>query len=349
MARIIQEEGLSFDDVYLKPRKSRCKSRFDGSIDLSVQLTPKIKLKVPFITAAMDTITDSRMANEMGKLGGLGIIHRFFSDDDYVAHFMSLDLNKPRVAGIGLGEKGFERLNYIEATGTFPEAVHIDVAYANTPMMFEFVKKVKEKYPDLDVIVGSVATREGVRLLCEAGVDAIRLNIGGGSRCSTRINTGNGIPVLTSIMWAKEVVDIFEQQTGKRPSLICDGGVKNAGDCMKGLAAGADAIMSGYLFAGTDETPGNKVKDLNGGYVKEYSGMSSLEAQNRWKGKATSIEGEATYLPCKGPVKEVLNSLVCNLLSGMSYQNAFNIKELQENAEFIKITPLGFNEGETRK
>jgi len=258
MARILKKEGFSFDDVLLVPKLSSVKSRFNREIDLSVQLTPKIKLDFPLISAAMDTITDGNMANAMSRLGGLGIIHRFMSDDKHNSECTFLDTSPhktPKIVGIGLGPKRLERLHYITALQDV-DAVHIDVAYAHTPMMFEFIKEIKEKYPSLDVIVGSIASGEGFKYLCDSGVDAIRVNVGGGSRCSTRLNTGNGFPALTALMECREVSDKYFHNTGKRVSVICDGGVKNAGDCVKGLAAGAHAIMSGYLFAATDETPG---------------------------------------------------------------------------------------------
>jgi len=157
--KVRKEEGLSFDDVLLVPRRSQNKSRFDGSIDLSVRLTPRIKLKVPFISAAMDTVTDVRMANELNRLGGLGIIHRFMPDAKALSAYRQIEGH--RVLTIGLGDKGLNRLAQVmdfEDVGN-PDAVHIDVAYAWTPFMVDFVKEIKSRWPDLDVIVGSVAER----------------------------------------------------------------------------------------------------------------------------------------------------------------------------------------------
>lgn len=342
--KVRDTEGLSFDDVLLVPRRSENKSRFDGSIDLSVHLTRRIKLRVPFISAAMDTITDVRMANELNRLGGLGIIHRFMPDSKALTAYRQIKGHC--VLTIGLGEKGMNRLVQVMEYDDVknPDAVHIDVAYAWTPFMVDFVKEIKSRWPDLDVIVGSVATGDAVYELGEAGVDAIRVGVGPGSQCSTRIQTGNGVPQLTALMEAHRA----SEQLGHCVSIICDGGVKNPGDCVKALAAGADVIMTGWLFAGTEETPG-EVVSIDGQRIKLYRGMSSLGAQKDWKGEAKSVEGEMTHVPYKGKLADVLEGIVCNVLSGFAYQGVFSIQELQEYAEFINISSAGMHESRPRK
>lgn len=343
--KIREEQGLSFDDVLLVPRKSYIKSRFDGSIDLSVQLTPSIKLSIPFISAAMDTITEADMANEIGRLGGLGLVHRFTSDLKAVSMYRRL--NSSRVITIGLGKKGLQRLEQVASFEDVPtpDAVHIDVAYAWTPFMIDFVNEVKSIFPHLDVIVGSVATGEAVCELAEAGVDAVRVGVGPGSRCSTRVQTGNGSPQLTALTEAHEA----KLDSKNHITIICDGGVKNAGDCVKALAAGADVVMTGRLFAGSDECP-TQVISLDGKKVKEYRGMSSTAVQEQIKDRSRiSEEGVSSFVPCVGPVEDVIQSLVNNMLSGFSYQDAHNITELQENAEFVKISSAGMYESMPRK
>lgn len=343
--KIREEQGLSFDDVLLVPRKSTIRSRFDGSIDLGVQFTPNIKLKIPFISAAMDTISEVDMANEMNRLGGLGLIHRFVNDLKAVSMYRRL--NSPRIITIGLGKKGLQRLEQVASFDDVPapDAVHIDVAYAWTPFMIDFFYEIKSLFPHLDIIVGSVATGEAVRNLAYAGVDAVRVGVGPGSRCSTRVQTGNGVPQLTALMEAHEA----KWESGGKISIICDGGVKNAGDCVKALAAGADAVMTGRLFAGADECP-TPVISLDGKKIKEYRGMSSVVVQEQIKDKSRiSEEGVSSFVPCIGPVEDVIRSLTNNMLSGFSYQNARSIKELQDNAEFIKISAAGMYESAPRK
>lgn len=168
------------------------------------------------------------------------------------------------------------------------------------------------------------------------------------SLCSTRIQTGNGIPIITSLMEGRKAIDdywnsLYDKSDKFKPTLICDGGVKNSGDIIKALAAGADAVMTGNLFAGTDETPGKLIKTTKG-MVKNYRGMSSREFQEDWRGFATSVEGETKLMPYKGSVVDVFNDLIAGMLSGMSYQNARTIKQLQENAEFMRITTAGLRE-----
>lgn len=335
--------GLALDDVMLVPRKSNIVSRFDGSIDLSVNLTPNITLRIPFISAAMDTITEIKMANEINRLGGLGLIHRFM--DDVKALYMYRQLNEPRVITIGLGQKGLNRLSQVMDFDDVqkPDAIHIDVAYAWTDHMIDFIKEIKNRW-NVDVIVGSVATGEAVYELANAGADAIRVGVGPGSRCSTRIQTGNGMPQFTALREAK----IAKNHLEKPISIICDGGVSNAGDCVKAIAAGADVIMTGRLFAGADECP-TKAIYIDGKYQKEYRGMSSIQIQEGIKDKKQiSVEGVSSFVPCIGPVEDVLNSIINNVLSGFSYQGVHNIKELQENAEFVKISFAGMKESRPR-
>lgn len=341
--KIRKDEGLAFDDVLLVPRRSSIKSRFNDEINLHMQLTPNIKLTFPIITAAMDRICESRMANAVNEFGGLGIIHRFMDEERYDEEFRDLAINFPRVLGIGLGESGLRRLSRWYCSSLFPPAVHVDVAYANTPFMFEFIQKIKREFPEIDIIVGSVATYDGAELLCRAGADAIRSGVGSGSSCLTSITTGNGIPQLTAIIETKRAVDDYFNETRRKVSIICDGGVNSGGDVMKALAAGADAVMTGNLLAGTEETPG-EVLDIDGKLFKTYRGMSSTAAQTEWKGKYTSIEGGDALVQYRGPVKNVLQDLWANMMSSMSYQGARNLKQLRENAEFIKITPAGMKE-----
>jgi len=350
----ITEERLSLDDVLLVPQRLTFSSRFNGDIDLSMQLLPGLPyMKYPIVSANMDTVTESRMANKMKELGGLGIVHRFMDIKDHEKEIFRIE-REPRILCIGVGGHSKERFDAIikGRDKTYIQGVLIDVAHGHSNAVIDRIIEVKEARPDLPVIAGNVATYQGTRDLLQAGADCVKVGVGPGSLCTTRIKTGCGVPQLTAIMDALTAVnDWFSiELEGKspegvwKPTLIADGGIKNSGDIVKALAAGASAVMIGALFAGTDETPGRVVNFPGKGRMKEYRGMASREAQESWKGRASSIEGEMTFKPYKGSMENVFNELISGVLSGMSYQNARNIRELQKHADFRKITSAGWKE-----
>jgi IMP dehydrogenase len=347
MASFAKNLGLSFDDVLLIPHRLTFSSRFNGEVDLSTEILPNIRLPYPLISANMDTVTEIRMANKMRELGGLGIVHRFMPAEDQYNTLRNID--GPKVLCVGVGKP--DRL--INAKETSPDAILIDVAHGHSNSVVQRVAEAKEFYPNVPVIAGNVATKHGVLDLLNAGADCVKVGVGPGSLCTTRVKTGCGVPQLTAIMIAKEAVEqwLVDNISSKDvdelewvPTIIADGGIKNSGDIIKALAAGADAVMVGSLFAGTDEAPGRIINFPGKGKMKEYRGMASQEAQVSWKGMATSVEGELTYLPYKGAVKDVFEDLINGMLSGMSYQDATNIAELRENAEFVQITSAGYKE-----
>lgn len=344
MLKIRNEVGLTFDDVILVPRLSSIDSRFNGEIDLSTNLIPWAKpaliLKYPIISANMDTVTGGTMAEAMHQYGGLGIVHRFLSVEDHIRELRKI--TGPRVACIGVGNSSRERLTWL--THSNLKAVLIDIAHGHCQAMIDQIKWVKDTYPDIRVIAGNVATQEGCIDLINAGADSIKCGVGPGSLCTTRIQTGNGIPQLTAIADCAEVI----MSVNRPVSLIADGGIRSSGDIIKALAAGADAVMVGSLLAGTNETPGeSQPMSFFGpdGRGKIYRGMASKAAQKSWKGYTSSIEGESKSVPCRGPVADVLEDLKAGLLSGMSYQNARNISELQAHCEFVRQTYYGHREG----
>jgi len=349
MAKILEDYGLSIDDVLLIPRKSTIASRFNGEIDLSVEIVPNLKLKYPLISSNMDTITEKDMANEMASLGGLGIIHRFLKIEDHF-NMMIENRMRGRVLCVGVGEEGFDRFMYFWNRNKLGdiEAVLIDIAHGHSNVMLKHIERIKNMAPELPIIAGNTATYEGTYELLMAGVECCKVGVGNGGLCSTRIHTGNGVPQITTLMEARRAVEDYSSSHKPlfKPTIICDGGVKNSGDIIKVLAAGADVVMSGALFAGTKEACGETSKLRTGEVVKCYRGMSSFSCQQNWKGSAKSVEGEETYVPYKGPVKDVFDSLIGGMLSGMSYQDAHNIKELQDNAVFIKQTSAGFMESQ---
>jgi len=337
MATILEGVGLSFDDVLLVPRWTNIPSRFDESIDLSSRLLSNLTLKYPLISANMDTVTHSLMMDTMHKLGGLGIIHRFIPIE---AHRVALlDAKSPnKIVCIGVGATELHRLKEMV---DFASAVLIDIAHGHCQAVTDQIRTVKELYPRLPIIAGNIATAAAAEDLIEAGADCLKVGIGPGCLCSTRIQTGAGVPQLTAIMQVHNTII----QVNRPVTLIADGGIKHSGDIVKALAAGADAVMIGGLFAGTEEAPGEVFGDYSGQRYKIYRGMASREAQLSWKGSATSIEGEVKRIPYRGPVAEIFKSLVNGILSGMSYQNARNLSQLREEAVFQKQTQAGYLEG----
>lgn len=335
MIRIKRQEGLTFDDVILEPRKSSFGSRFNGKVDLSVEILPNVKLEYPIISANMDTVTGATMANVMRELGGLGIIHRFLDPEDHAAQ---LEQTFSQAGGvifcIGVGDDRDELLS--EYAHQF-HGVLIDIAHGHSDLMIRKIKNVKSIAPRLPIIAGNVATGEGAAELVEAGASCVKVGVGPGSLCTTRIKTGCGVPQLSAIVEVEQAVRGYA-------TVIADGGIRHSGDIIKALAAGADAVMVGRLFAGTDEAPGQIMNVPGHGKVKTYRGMASKEAQESWKGKATSIEGEIAWVSYKGRMSDVFNDLISGMKSGMSYQNAHNIDELRENAVFIKQTSAGIIE-----
>lgn len=334
----LEQEGLSFDDVLLTPQRSSIASRFDDSIDLSTEILPGLKLKYPIISSNMDTVTEAKMQKTMYELGGLGIVHRFMDIEKHWYTFFNCF--GPRVICIGLGDEELKRLDFFHSKFVENDIkdfyVLIDVAHGHCERMINQIKNVKNKYPDSYIIAGNVATAEGAKDLENAGARCIKVGVGPGAVCSTRVKTGAGVPQLTAISDAADAVDYS--------TIIADGGIKNSGDIVKAIAAGADAVMIGKLFAGTYESPGDVIKMPGQGKIKVYRGLASKEAQENWKGFATSVEGEMTWVPYTGSVRDVFEELVNGIKSGMSYQNATCLSVLRANAVFIKQSNLGFIE-----
>jgi IMP dehydrogenase len=328
--KILNNIALTFDDVLLVPRCSDIKSRFSDEISLQTKLLPNITLQFPILSANMDTVTEGRLAKELQQLGGLGIVHRFMSTEEHKQELEDFNLN-PAVACIGVGENGLKRLEYLS---DICEAVLIDIAHGHSVAVFEQIQKIRKRFPQISIIAGNVATPDAAEFLSNAGAHCIKIGVGPGSICSTRIQTGNGVPQITAIS------EIAKRLEGTGKTIIADGGIKNAGDIVKALAAGAHAVMLGSLFAGTHEAPG-EVFSSKGTPHKIYRGSASREAQSSWKKTAKSIEGVKRTIPFKGPVELVFKDLIYNILSGMSYQGATNLEELRRNAVFVRQTSAG--------
>lgn len=328
-------ESLSFDDVLLKPRYSTIKSR--SEVDLSTQLTKNISLKIPIISASMDTVTDFKMAEAMGKLGGIGIIHRFMTIEEQVYHVKQCDISfggEDFKVGAAVGIKDWDKRTG-ELIKAGADVIVLDVAHGDSLLAIEAIKGIKSKY-SVDLIAGNVATGGGAYRLQQAGADAIKVGIGSGSVCSTRIVTGIGVPQLSAIQDCASWATV---------PIIADGGIKNSGDIVKALAAGASAVMLGNLLAGTDESPSHR-----DGAVKEIRGMASEGAIRKKKeldGDSSDVffvEGVEGFVPYVGSVETQITKLINGVRSGMSYLNSRTIQEISSNAEFIRITQNGLIE-----
>ena len=341
------QEALAFDDVLLVPKHSEIKSRKD--IDIGNKLG-KLHFSLPIISSPMDTVTESDMALAMSRQGGLGIIHRYNGILEQSTQVLGVTCmsDKPHIVGAAIGVTGdyLERSQELLKIGA--NIICIDVAHGDHILVKEAIE-VLEKHTDRSkyhLMAGNVATGDGFIRLAEWGVDSIRVGIGGGSICSTRLNTGFGVPNLAAIFDCVNTWPLRKITRQNKPALIIDGGVRNAGDIVKALAAGADFVKCGSLLAGTDESPGEIITQ-HGYDFKVYRGMASFEAQNDFKGTSSAPEGISTTIPYKGLVKPILERLAGNIQSGFSYAGARNIVELRKNAQFIKQTHAGQHESFT--
>ncbi len=333
-----RNQGLTYDDVLLMPRHCEITSRTIPK--LTGQLTKNRTLELPFIAANMDTVTEYDMAAKMAELGGLGILHRFVSTEEQVVMVKKLLELRGQFPGlhiaasVGVKEDGMRRADALAEAGA--EVLTLDIAHGDSVMMLETLEYIKKTHPHVEVIAGNVAMPDGVERMINAGADAVKVGIGPGSMCTTRIITGCGVPQLTAgalcVAAAKE----------HGVPVIADGGIRNSGDIVKALAAGADTVMLGSMLAGTLESPG----EVKGG-MKKYRGMASKDAQVSWRGnmqKGMDAEGESRMIPCKGPVENVIDELAGGLRSGMTYLNAHNLKDLTTNARYMEISSSGMTE-----
>ena len=322
------EQLLAFDDVLLVPQFSRVESR--SAVELSQHLDATLVLDIPIISSPMDTISGIRMAQAMHNLGGLGIVHRYNTIEEQASMVLSATGNVG--AAVGVTGDFEERVTALYQAGA--RVICIDVAHGHHTLMERALKTLKDTYGEnIHLMAGNVATLEGFNDLADWGADSIRCGIGGGSICTTRIQTGHGVPGLTTI---------FECAKSDRDAkIIIDGGIKNSGDIVKALAAGADFVMLGSLVAGTTETPGQVVTYTDGSKRKAYRGMASKKAQEAWRGKSGSPEGIATTVHYKGSVKNIIKDLVGGIKSGCSYSGATSLHELRTKAVFCRQTNAG--------
>ena len=351
--------ALTFDDVLLVPRESDV---LPAQVSLELVLAPYLRLSVPFLSSAMDTVTESDLAIALARVGGVGVIHK-----NLPIHRQAEEVRRVKVviaesqrsavdasgrllcgAAVGVGEGFLDRAAALVEAGV--DFLVVDSAHGHSRRVLGAASKLKINFAKLPLVIGNVATPEGAMAGIDAGADVIKVGIGPGSICTTRIIAGVGVPQLTAVGRCAEVV----HRAGK--TLIADGGVKTSGDVAKAIAAGADAVMLGSLFAGTDEAPG-EVITFEGLNWKIYRGMGSLDAMragsaDRYFQDAASssvdrklvAEGVVGRVPSKGPLVGVVAQLVGGLRAAMGYCGCPDIAAMQRDAEFVRITPAGLRE-----
>lgn len=338
------KRALTWDDVLMVPQYSEIETRKDVSIQ---SVFGKILLSTPVISSPMDTVTEDEMVVAMSKAGGLGIIHRYNDVKEQCDLVRDSKMNGALYIGAAVGATGDyeERVSALVEAGV--DLICVDVAHGDHILMKNCLQTLKPMLEEKSVhlMAGNIATGNALLNLADWGADSVRIGIGGGSICSTRIQTGHGVPNLTALLDCVETWD--RVRPGKyRPMLVIDGGIKTAGDMVKALALGADAIMCGSMLAGTDESPGDII-EIKNKKVKQYRGMASREAQNNWRGSSSAPEGISTTIPYKGSVVDIMEDIAGNIRSGFSYSGAKNLCDLRENAQFIRQTGAGQVESST--
>jgi IMP dehydrogenase len=339
------KEALTFDDVTMTPKYSEV---LPSEVDTSINLSKNLILKIPLLSSAMDTVTESKMAIAIAKAGGIGIIHRNLDIKEQISEIKKVKAKKLLVgAAVGAGPLELKRADAILKEKV--DLIVVDTAHGHSKKVAEIIKKIKRKKDKkTSLCAGNIATSEAAKFLIKLGVDVIKVGIGPGSICTTRLVAGIGMPQLSAILEVKKGIK------NKKVKLISDGGIKYSGDIAKALAAGADAVMIGSLFAGTSEAPGKLIKK-KGKLYKNFRGMGSVGAMNKGsadryfqkKQRDTSKyvpEGVEGLVKFKGDVKNIIYRLVGGLKSSMGYLGSKRVISLRNKPNFIKITKAGFYE-----
>lgn len=323
-------EGLAYDDVLLVPKYSDIDSR--AQVDISSELGDNISLELPVISSPMDTVTEEEMALTISRHGGLGIIHRYNDIPEQVrsvAKVLYEDESANVGAAIGMTGDYLERAMAIRSVGT--NILCVDTAHGHHSSMERCLKTLKDHFAEsIHIMAGNVATLEAFDALASWGADSIRVGIGGGSICSTRLVTGHGIPTFQSLL---EI-----SKTTYSSKIIADGGIKTTGDMVKAYAAGADFVMIGSMLAGTKETPGEIFTSSAGKKYKVYRGMASADAQVDWRGTSSTPEGVSATIPYKGSVEAIIKNIGGGIRSGLSYSGARSLSEFRCKADLIRQT-----------
>ena len=338
------KEALTFDDVTLTPQYSKV---LPTDVSTKTYLSKNLYLDIPIISSAMDTVTESKMAIAIAREGGIGVIHRNLSIDRQIKEIQKVKSKGLKVgAAVGTNESEFSRVKNIIKLGV--DLIVVDTAHGHSQKVADIIMKInKIKTKKTTLCAGNIATANAAKFLCKLGVDLIKVGIGPGSICTTRLVAGIGVPQLSALLDVKKGLK-------KNVKMISDGGIKFSGDIAKALAAGADAVMVGSLLAGTSEAPGKIIKK-KGKLFKVFRGMGSVGAMNKGsadryfqkkqKDKSKYVpEGVEGLIKYKGDAKKTLHKLVGGLRSSMGYLGAPQIKILTKNAKFVKITKAGFYE-----
>ena len=355
------KEGLTFDDVLLIPAESHV---LPNEVNLHTQLAPNLKLNIPIISAGMDTVTEGAMAIAIALQGGLGVIHKNMSitaQAGEVANVKNVvvpsNITKAAVddnnhllvaAAIGVTSDTFERAEALIEKGA--DAIVIDTAHGHSAGVLRKIKEIRAHFPDITLIAGNIATGDAARALFDSGVDIVKVGIGPGSICTTRVVAGVGVPQITAIYDAATAAREYHKP------IIADGGMKYSGDIVKALAAGGNAVMLGSMLSGTTEAPG-EIFESDGHKFKTYRGMGSVGAMAQAHGSSDRYfqggvneanklvpEGVEARVEYKGDVSDIVFQIIGGLRSGMGYVGASTIDDLRENAQFVKITNAGLRE-----
>ena len=328
---------LTYDDVQIVPKFSDIEHRKD--CNTITRVSKNVWLDLPIVSSPMDTVTDYHMCLEMDRLGGMGFLHRFkppFETANTIQHFRN---NRPAgTIGASIGVTG----DYLKIAQLYvdngAQVILIDVAHGHHKLVAKAVRSIKDEVKGtFDLVVGNIATKEAAEYLCESGADGLRIGIGGGSLCSTRIQTGVGIPMVSSILSCVVAADGYDVPC------MADGGVRMPADVCKGIVAGADTVMLGSLLSGTKETPGVITKQgqwPNEVLQKKYRGSASIESKTD-RGESKNVEGYSTTVPYKGKVGRIISDVLDGLKSSMSYVGANNLQEFQSKCKLIKVTNAG--------
>lgn len=335
------QKALTYDDVLLVPQYSDIVSRKEVSLKSWLDQDRGLSFELPIIASPMDTISEIGMAILMARMGGLAVVHRYNTVERQleIAETIFENVASEKVGfAIGITGDYIERAKKLVSLGA--KILCVDVAHGDHVLMKTALGELRNAIGETThIMAGNVATLEGFDRLASWGANSIRVGIGGGSICSTRIQTGHGVPNLTSLLDCAK--------TEHNVAIIADGGIKNSGDIVKALGAGSDFGMVGSLLAGTDETPGKIFITPEGEKRKVYRGMASKDAQVDWRGKASSLEGISTSVLYKGSAKEIIEQLDNGIRSGFSYSGCRTITEFWAKAKFIEQSPASMRESDT--
>jgi len=349
------KRALTYDDILLVPKYSEIETR--SSINLATLVSRRYGLLRPYVASCMDTVCEYQMAIKMVELGGVGCIHRFMTVDEQceqVSKVLEFITNNhmyeewgvmyddwhseipdiPIMAAVGVSESDIVRAHRLVSCGA--NIILIDVAHGhhiNVKKMIDYLRKTLPS--KVDIIAGNISTEESAIDVCEWGADGLRVGIGGGSLCTTRIQTGHGVPNITSII---------DCVMGSKVPVMADGGIRSSGDIAKALSIGADCVMIGSLLAGTKESPGKIITKGDGLLCKKYRGSASLETKSTHGQSTKHVEGESTLIPYKGSVDIIIEKLTDGVKSALSYSGSNTIKTFQLKSEVVEITSSGMVE-----